>query len=128
DDASLLSGSYHYRLKQIDIDGTFEYSDLIEVNIAPPSQFTLDQNYPNPFNPTTKIRYSVPLSISEQNIDVKLIVYDVLGKEVVTIVDETQSAGNYEVSFNASEYPSGLYFYTINSGSFQQTRKMLLVK
>jgi len=81
------------------------------------------QNYPNPFNPSTKIIYSI-----KQDGLVTLKVYDILGKEIRTLVNEFVPAGNYEVEFNASQFPSGIYFYTINSGAFTQTRKMLLMK
>lgn len=93
---------------------------------------TLLQNYPNPFNPSTKIKYSVgtslPLLIRERGVRVSLKVYDVLGKEVATLVDEYKPAGIYEVEFNSADLPSGVYFYTLKAGPFNQTRKMLLLK
>jgi hypothetical protein len=88
-----------------------------------PSQFRLEQNYPNPFNPSTKIRYQIPdLSY------ISLKVYDVLGKEVATLIDEEKSAGVYEVEFNAMHVPSCFYFYSLISEGFVETKKMLLVK
>ena len=88
-----------------------------------PSKFELMQNYPNPFNPSTSIEYSVP-----SNEYVLLKVYDLLGNEVNTLVNERQSAGNYEVNFDASNLASGIYFYRIQSGSFIQTKKLMLLK
>jgi hypothetical protein len=83
----------------------------------------LDQNYPNPFNPSTKISYS----IKEEGL-VTLKVYDILGKEIATLINENKPEGNYEVEFNASALPSGLYIYKIQSGSFSDVKKMLLTK
>jgi len=88
-----------------------------------PSSYALDQNYPNPFNPTTKISYQLP-----QSGYVNLKVFNTLGKEVASLVNEEKSAGNYEVDFNAQGLSSGIYFYTIQSGSFQETKKMILLK
>jgi len=88
-----------------------------------PKDFSLEQNYPNPFNPGTKISYSIP------EIDnVKIVVYDIIGNEITTLVNKEQPAGNYEVEFNADNVPSGVYFYTLQSGSFTRTMKMLLLK
>jgi Cellulase (glycosyl hydrolase family 5). len=88
-----------------------------------PKNFSLSQNYPNPFNPSTTIRYSLP-----QSGQVKLIVYDVLGRQVATLIDEKQNAGVYDVSFNAARLTSGVYFYRLNIGTFIQTKKMLVLK
>ncbi len=118
-----MSGKYSYRLKHIDFDGKFEYSDVVEVIVESIKDFSLDQNFPNPFNPTTMIKYSVPTKEF-----VTLKIYDVLGNEVADLVKENKEAGSYEVSFNASNYPSGLYIYSITAGSFNQVRKMMLVK
>jgi photosystem II stability/assembly factor-like uncharacterized protein len=88
-----------------------------------PTEFSLLQNYPNPFNPTTTINYQLPeLSF------VTLKVYDVLGNEIVTIINEEKPIGNYEVEFNAVEFPSGVYFYRLQAGSFVETKKMVLMK
>ncbi len=121
----------YYRLKQIDFDGSFEYSDIIEVRINIPDKFELYQNYPNPFNPSTTIKYSIPNSGF-----ITLKVFDVLGKEVATLVYEEKPAGKYEVEFNASELASGIYYYTLKVGdpesssgqSFTETKKMILIK
>jgi len=83
----------------------------------------LSQNYPNPFNPTTKISWQSPVSSCQT-----LIVYDLLGNEIATLVDEYKSAGKYEVTFNASGLSSGIYFYRLRAGLFIETRKMMLTK
>ena len=122
-----LDGRLQYRLKQIDFDGKFEYSEIITVEtnrgVSLPTKFELEQNYPNPFNPSTRIEYSVPSSEF-----VSLKIYDILGNEVATLVNEQKSAGNYEVKFNASSLTTGMYIYKINAGSFTKVRKMMLVK
>ena len=130
-DENLSGGNYQYRLKQIDFDGTSNYSEIVEVEINQPISFSLEQNYPNPFNPTTKIKYSIPSVIAsgaKQSQLVILKVYDVLGNEIVTLVNVEKPSGLYEVEFNASDLPSGVYFYRLKSGSFLVTKKMLLLK
>jgi hypothetical protein len=122
-DLNPFVGSSYYRLKQIDFDGTFEYSNILEVTFGTVSEFALDQNYPNPFNPSTKINYSI-----KEKSNVELKIFDLLGGEVATLVNEEKSPGNYEVFFDASKLSSGVYLYTIKAGSFVQTRKMLLMK
>ncbi|MBK9097150.1 MAG: T9SS type A sorting domain-containing protein [bacterium] len=96
-----------------------------------PAQFLLEQNYPNPFNPSTKIRYTIPnviASETKQSQFVSLKIYDVLGKEVAGLVDEYKTAGEYEVKFNASQLPSGTYFYQLKAGEFTAVKKMILLK
>ena len=122
-DESLSPDKYQYRLKQIDYDGSFEYSRIVEVIVESPQEFSLEQNYPNPFNPTTSIQYAIS---NMQFVTIK--VYDVLGNEVSTLVNEEKPAGNYEVEFNAAGIPSGVYFYQLKTGSFIQTRKMVLLR
>ncbi len=122
-DQSTLSGMYSYRLKQIDYDGSFEYSDVVEVEVIVPTEYILKQNYPNPFNPSTKIEYG----ISEQSF-VDLRVYDILGNEVAGLVKEEKPVGSYEVEFDATSLPSGIYFYQLQAGSFVETKKMVLMK
>jgi len=90
---------------------------------ARPSGYVLEQNYPNPFNPSTTIRYAIP-----QSAQVSLKVYDVLGREVATLVNARQSAGVYVANFDAAALPSGMYFYRLQAGSFSETRKMMLIK
>ncbi len=88
-----------------------------------PDNYSLSQNYPNPFNPTTRISYGLPKASN-----VKMVVYDILGKEVATLVNEFTQAGSHEVVFNASTLASGAYFYKIEAGDFVQIKKMLLLK
>ncbi len=90
--------------------------------------FNLEQNYPNPFNPSTAIKYQIPKVENRESSIVRLIVFDILGKEVSTLVNKKQSPGNYSVKYDASNLPSGTYFYQLESGSFIQTKKMLLIK
>ncbi len=113
----------YYRLKQIDFDGSFSYGDIVNVSYDVPAKFVLSQNYPNPFNPSTRISYFVP---KESFVSVK--VYDFLGREVITLVNETKSTGSYEFSFDATNLPSGTYFCTMNADGFVNTIKMLLLK
>ena len=120
---NLTAASLAYRLKQIDFDGSFEYSDVVYIVNPAPMDYALDQNFPNPFNPTTSINYGVPIKSN-----VVLKVYNTLGSEVVTLVNEEKPAGNYEVTWNAINIPSGVYFYRLQAGDFVQTRKMILLK
>jgi len=99
-----------------------------------PDNFILYQNYPNPFNPTTKIKFTIlesPLPGGDGRGGlqlVKLVVFDILGNEVATLVNEEKPAGSYEVQFDASKLVSGVYFYQLRKGSFSQTRKMVLMR
>jgi hypothetical protein len=123
-DNDLFAGGskFQYRLKQIDTDGQYEYSDAIEVGIVP-TQFELSQNYPNPFNPSTTIRFSLP-----KQTQLKLNLYNMLGELVETVAEGTYDAGYYKVSFNASNLASGIYIYRIESSDFVKTMKMILLK
>ena len=123
EDNNLEKGTYYYRLKQLDFNGIFEYSDEIMVSVSNPISFDLAQNYPNPFNPSTKIIFT----IAETEFT-SLKVYDVLGNEVATLVNEEKPAGEYEINFSANGLTSGVYFYTLKSNSFVQTRKMIIQK
>jgi hypothetical protein len=122
-DEYLSTGSYRYRLKQIDFDGTFKFSNEIEVEVIAPFQFVLEQNYPNPFNPSTTIQYQL-----SQDARVTLKVYDILGSEVATLINEEQQAGYKEVNFNGINFASGMYIYRLSIGSFVSTKKMLMIK
>jgi hypothetical protein len=122
-DSKIPNGQYTYRLKQSDYNGTFSFSDEIIVEVEAPAEYSLEQNYPNPFNPSTNINFS----LAEAGL-VKMVVYDMLGQKVSVIVDEFREAGYHTVTFNASNLPSGLYFYTLESPQFKQTKKMLLTK
>jgi len=92
------------------------------------TKFELEQNYPNPFNPSTKIKYSIPSTVNHETSNVSLKIYDVLGNVVATLVNEDKSAGNYEIEFNASNLSSGIYYYRLVTGSFTDTKKMILLK
>ncbi len=122
-DVPSASGHYFYRLKQLDYNGTFEYSNEVDVDYHTPQGFSLSQNYPNPFNPSTSIKFSIP-----QENTVSIVIYNVLGKEISTLLNEQRPAGTYSITFDASSLPSGLYFYKLSAGKFEQTRKMLLIK
>lgn len=122
-DESVSSGVYYYRLKQVNFDGSFEYLNVIAVDLGIPEQHLLKQNYPNPFNPKTIIAFKTP---AEGHISLK--VYDVLGNEVATLLDEQKPAGSYDVELNASQLTSGIYFYKLTSDAFNSTRKMILLK
>ena len=125
-DDKVTTGNYKYRLKQIDNDGRFEYSDEVEVNVTKAAaDFALQQNYPNPFNPSTLINYTLP---QEGHVVLKL--YDILGKEVATLVDKQQSAGthSFRLSSDGFNLAAGVYVYELQSGSFTDTKKMLLLK
>jgi hypothetical protein len=121
---NLMAGKYKYRLKQIDNNGTFTYSKEIEVAInTTPDSYALYQNYPNPFNPATTITYQIP-----QAGFVTLKVYDAIGSEAATLVNQQQEAGSYNITFDGSKLNSGVYFYTLRSGAFSATKKLSLVK
>ena len=122
-DASVLSGTYSYRLKQIDIDGQFEYSKIIEVNLGSPKKYELAQNFPNPFNPNTSIKFTLP-----ETGNVKLTVYNMLGQEIAILVNGVKEAGTHIINFNAEEFNSGVYIYRIESNGFNEVRKMTLIK
>lgn len=112
-----------YRLKQIDYDGTFEYSNEIEVELTLPKDFELVQNYPNPFNPLTMISWKLA---KDSHVTIK--VYDVLGNEITTLVNETKPAGIYQIEFDGNNLSSGTYFYRIDASEFSQIKKMSLIK
>ena len=128
EDKKLNSGKYNYRLRQIDNNGNYEYYNLenaVEVGI--PTKFDMSQNYPNPFNPTTKIDFDLPLDSR-----ISIILYDISGREIKTLVNDQRTAGYYTVQFNSSGLASGTYFYRImtkSSGAdFIMTKKMMLIK
>ena len=128
-DATASSGSYVYRLKQINVDGSFKYSQSIEVTAKAPEQYTLGHNFPNPFNPSTTIKYGLPSRST-----VQLVVYNVLGQVIADLVNTEQQAGIQSVVWNAT-VSSGLYFYQLEATSldnpskrFVETKKMILLK
>ena len=112
-----------YRLKQIDNDGSFEYSQIVEVSVIV-NNYKLYQNYPNPFNPSTTIRFGLP-----KDQQVKMIVYDILGKEVVRLINNEQlGSGYHTVEWNATIYTSGVYILKIEAGNFSSFKRMMLLK
>ncbi|MBL7129095.1 MAG: T9SS type A sorting domain-containing protein [Ignavibacteria bacterium] len=128
EDKKLNTGKYDYRLRQIDYNNketVFNLNNTVEVGI--PKKLELSQNYPNPFNPLTKIDYNITY-ISK----VTLKVFDITGREISSLVNETQKAGYYTVQFNASEYSSGTYFYRLTTEggkeNFMMTKRMILIK
>ncbi len=130
-DKTAKEGKYLYRLKQIDTDGKFQFSSVIEIDVKNiPLVFALEQNFPNPFNPSTTISWQSPVG-SHQT----LKVYDVLGNEVATLVDEYREAGRYEIAFDASQLASGIYLYKLQvnpaeggKSSFTSIKKMIVIK
>ena len=127
-DNSLQPGTYIYRLKQMDFDGTIEFTAGVEVEVITPGEFVLAQNYPNPFNPSTKITFSLAADSK-----VSLKIFNALGQEVSTLVNENLSAGLYDYDFNAAGINSGVYFYKIeavgiNGNEFVDIKKMMLLK
>jgi hypothetical protein len=126
-DNNLQVGKYIYRLKQIDYDGSYEYSPEVEADVLPPQEYSLMQNYPNPFNPSTTIEYTLP-----ENAEVRVDIYSVLGELVKTLTNGTIEAGYQKLSFDASSLPSGTYIYRLNAKgqtkTFVESKKMLLVK
>jgi hypothetical protein len=127
-DSKLSAGKYNYRLKQIDNNGNFKYYSLTNtIEIGLPNKYNLSQNYPNPFNPVTKIDYDLP---KDSKISIKL--YDVTGREMMTLVNTQQNAGNYTIQVNANNLSSGIYFYTLiaNSNGEQTviSKKMSVLK
>lgn len=123
-DFNIIPGSYNYRIRQFDFDGTSSVYNLAEtVEFGAPVNFELLQNYPNPFNPNTVISYRLPISG-----DVTLKVFDILGNEVATLVDEIKDAGYHSVEFNATGLSSGVYFYSIKTNGVYEIKKMTLIK
>lgn len=123
-DRNINPDKYNYRLKQIDYNGNYEYYNLSgDVLIGSPDKFKLSQNYPNPFNPSTVINYEIA-----SNSNVQLKIYDISGKEVMTLVNELKEPGRYEATFNGSNFASGVYYYKLTAGNFTSVKKMFLVK
>ncbi len=122
-DANLTAGSYTYRLKQVDFNGTFAYSDEVNAEITSPVQFELSQNYPNPFNPSTTIKFSIP-----QSSNVSLKIFNTLGQEVSTLINQNMESGVHTINFDASQLNSGIYFYRLETGQFSEVKKMTLIK
>ena len=121
---NLERGTYRFRLRHVDFDGTFAYSPEVEVTLEAPHTLKLAPNYPNPFNPSTQIRFTVP------NAGQTVVqVYNLLGQRVTTLFNEAAEAGRiYTVAFDATDLASGVYLYQLRHGGQTQTRRMLLVK
>lgn len=122
-DKSPASGTNIYRLRQVDYDGSFSYSNEIEVMLELPKEYSLSQNYPNPFNPSTVINYQIPA-----NTYVTLKVFDVIGNEVATLVNQEKPAGYHSVTFEAGKLSSGIYIYQLTAGEMTFTKKLILTK
>jgi glucuronoarabinoxylan endo-1,4-beta-xylanase len=118
----VTGGKFYYRLKQINYNGSFEYSNTIDVSAAP-EKFNLFQNYPNPFNPVTKIKYSIP-----QKSYISLKVYNLLGEEVADLAEGIQQPGNHTVTFDGSNLSSGIYLYQLKADNYSETKKLILLK
>jgi len=123
DDEATTQDTYFYRLKQIDTNGDYEYSHIVEFEVTAPKEFALKQNYPNPFNPSTQIVIQL-----KEDVDVKLVVYDLLGRQVADIVDESMKAGTHKLTFDGRELSAGVYIYQLKAGSFTAMKKMTLLK
>jgi hypothetical protein len=123
-DKNLGSGNYSYKLVQVDFDGARTESQVVSVEIdSKPTEYALKQNYPNPFNPSTRIEYSI-----SNDGNVKLTVFNMLGEEIKTLVNEYQTSGDYKINFDASALPSGIYYYRIETGKFNSVKKMVVLK
>jgi len=122
-DRDVPIGTFTYRLKQIDFDGSFEYSQIVEVTIPAPVAFALDQNYPNPFNPSTRIKFAIP-----EESDVRMSVYNTLGQEVAEIINGRLKEGYHEVEFDAGTLTSGIYFYRLEADKFVDVKKMIIIR
>ena len=117
------SGKYFYRLKQINFDNTYSYSDELEIDVNLILEYSLEQNYPNPFNPSTTITYSIP-----QDGFVQLKLFNLLGELVKSLVNEFQTAGIYKINFTAEEINSGIYFYKLETNGYSSIRKMTVIR
>ena len=134
-DENLAVGSYNYRLKQIDTNGSFEFSAIITVEVGVPEAFALNQNFPNPFNPSTTINYQISTAALNDALatETTLTIFNILGARVLTLVNEEQGTGFYSVVWNGKDsdglqVPSGVYIYQLTAGSFKATKKMLLIQ
>lgn len=122
-DKNLSDGKYSYRLKQVDYNGSYEYSDDVEVDFRAFKSYLLDQNYPNPFNPATTIGFGL-----QNKSNVKITILNAIGEEVAVVLNEERESGYHTVEFNAANLPSGVYFYQLQAGGYIEMKKMLLLK
>lgn len=126
-----IADAIHYASDHIPVFAVFTFGNVIGIsgnNQNIPEKFGLSQNYPNPFNPVTKINYEIPVSGQISSYDTKLVVYDILGREVSTLMNAQLQPGRYEAVWNAGNLPSGVYLYALISGEYRETKKMILVK
>jgi hypothetical protein len=124
-------GTYHYRLKQTDFNGTYKYSDVVTAEFTGNiNQYILEQNYPNPFNPSTRIKFSIPQQNDNKPQLVTLTVYDILGNEIAILINEEKLSGTYVVDFTAkyTSLSAGVYVYRLRAGAFSETKMMILLK
>ena len=122
-DRNLDNGTYYYRLKQVDYDGSYEYSDVVEVEWRAFNSYLLEQNFPNPFNPITTIGFGI-----QNKSNVKITILNAIGEEVAIVLNEEKEVGYHQVEFNATDLSSGIYFYRLQAGNFIETKKMILMK
>jgi len=122
-DENVDPGTYVYRLRIVDNDGSFTYSDAVSAEVEAPAKYSLEQNYPNPFNPSTTIAFTIPEASF-----VTLKIYNALGKEIAVLFSGNKEAGTYEMNYDAADIPSGIYYYTMYTNNYTQTNKMLLLK
>jgi hypothetical protein len=122
-DKNISAGNYSYRLKQIDNNGAFTFSNMINVKIDVPLNYELSQNYPNPFNPTTTIKFTI-----QNEGYVRLNIFNILGEKVKTLLNEIKTAGTYTINFDANGMSGGIYFYKLDVNNFSRVMKMSLVK
>lgn len=122
-DRNLSAGTYSYRLKQIDFDGSYTYSDEVMTDLTAPAEFVLSQNYPNPFNPTTTIKFGIPADAR-----VTLVLYAITGEKVATLIDGEMTAGYHQYLLNGSNLSTGVYLYRLTAGEFSSVKKLMLVK
>ncbi len=127
-DTDIESGKYYYRLKQTDFDGSFDYLNVILVDVGLPKRFVLNQNHPNPFNPSTIIKFQLPVDAN-----VKIQLFNSIGQKISELLNTDLSGGVHEVTFEGSNLSSGIYYYTMNAvgkdgTNFTSTKKMILMK
>ncbi|HVO72869.1 MAG TPA: S8 family peptidase [Ignavibacteriaceae bacterium] len=124
-----LRGEYFYRIKQVDFNGSFQYSEKQKIIFNSPMRFVLMQNFPNPFNPGTKIKYTIPASWENPTCQVTLKIYDIIGREIATLVNEAQYPGVHEAEFNPPKsLASGIYFYKLTAGNYTDSKKMVYIQ
>jgi len=122
-DNNIITGQFNYRLRMVDIDGSYKFSNVVNTDVVSPANFELSNAYPNPWNPATTIRYNVPMS---SPVTIKL--FDAIGREILTLVNEMKPAGSYQITLNGNGLSSGMYYYQMTAGTFSETKKTILLK